>query len=402
MRMSTSMAFENGAAGIAKQQYELLKTQQQMASGRRVNSASDDPIAAAHIIDVTSAQELNKRYLANQTSARNDISITESNLGQANSILQDIRTLLVQAGDGSYGDRERADVAKEIEVRAEELLALANSKDANGRYVFSGFQENIPAFRQTAAGVVFQGDQGRREVQVANGRTLGTSVSAADIFDRVRTGNGVFTTAAAAGNTGSAMIGLGQVSNATALDGHSYSLVFHVAAGVTTYDIVDDTAATTVSAGNAYVSGSSIGVAGMEADVSGPPADGDQFTLSPSGMRNVFDGLRDAVNLLRTGAGAAAPRAKLAMGVAETMAHVDRTLDQVSQARTEAGVALGDLDRLESATSGLDIGYEQQMSQLRDLDYTKAVSEMLRQQTALQASQQSFGKVLGRSLFDYL
>ena len=402
MRMSTSMAFDTGASGIAKQQYELLKTQQQMASGRRVNSASDDPIAAARIVDVESAQGLNQRYLSNQVSARNDISVTESNLGQATSILQDIRTLLVQAGDGAYGDHDRADVAKEIEVRKNELMALANSKDANGRYVFSGFQESTPAFAQTGAGVVFQGDEGRRSVQVANGRTVNTSLSAAAVFDRVPTGNGVFTTGAPAANTGSAMISVGQVANATALDGHSYSLSFHVAAGVTTYDVLDNTASTTVSAGNAYVDGASITVAGMQADVSGVPADGDRFTLAPSTNRNIFDGINAAVLLLRAGAGTAAPRAQLGMGLAESLSHVDRTLDQVSQARTETGVALSDLDQLESAATGLDTGYQQQMSQLRDLDYTKAVSDLMRQQTSLQASQQAFAKVMGHSLFDYL
>ena len=402
MRISTSMAFESGAAGIAKQQYDLIKTQQQLASGRRVMTASDDPIAAARIVDVASSQALNARYLANQTAARNDISITESHLGQATNILQDIRTLLIQAGDGAYGDRERADVAREIEVRSEELLALANSRDASGRYAFSGFQENTPAFKLTGAGVLFQGDEGRREVQVANGRTLNTSLSAAEVFDRVRTGNGVFTSGAAATNTGAAMISLGQVADAQALDGHTYSLVFHVNAGATTYDILDITASTTVSAGVAYVPGASIVVAGMQSDVSGPPSEGDSFALTPSPMKNIFNAINDAVALLRGGAGSAAPRAKLAMGIAGIMAHVDRTLDQVSQARTEAGVALGDLDRLESATSGLDIGYEQQMSQLRDLDYTKAVSELLRQQTAVEASQKAFARVMGRSLFDLL
>ncbi|MFM9968777.1 MAG: flagellar hook-associated protein FlgL [Burkholderiales bacterium] len=402
MRISTSMAFETGAAGISKQQYELIKTQQQLASGRRVITASDDPIAAARIVDVASVQTLNQRFLSNQSTARNDISITESNLGQATDILQDIRTLLIQAGDGAYGDRERADIAREIEVRGDELLALANSRDASGRYVFSGFQENSPAFKRTGAGVVFQGDEGRREVQVANGRTVSTSLSGAQVFDRVRTGNGVFTTNAAATNGGAAMIGVGQVANAAALDGHSYSLVFHVAAGVTTYDVLDDTAATTVSSGTPYVSGATIAVAGMQAEMNGPPADGDQFSLAPSGIKNIFDGISDAVQLLRASAGNAAPRARLAMGMADILTHVDRTLDHVSQARTEAGVALGDLDRLESATNGLNTGFEQEMSQLRDLDYTKAVSDLMRQQISVEASQKAFAKVMGRSLFDLI
>jgi flagellar hook-associated protein 3 FlgL len=402
MRISTSMAFETGAAGIADQQYLLLQTQQQMASGRRITTASDDPIAAARVVDITSAQNLNTQYRANQTSARNEIAITESNLGQANDILQDIRTLLIQAGDGAYGDQNRADVANEIEVRTKDLLALANSKDASGRYLFGGFQENSPPFVVTGAGTVFQGDNGRREVQVANGRTVATTLSGSSVFHRVATGNGVFVATATAANTGWAMIGLGQVANASALDGHTYSLAFHVAAGVTTYDINDDTLATTVSAAQPYVPGASVTIAGMQVDVNGAPADGDSFGLAPSSTLNIFDGLRDAVQVLRTSAPTAAVRAKLGMGLATGMSHVDRTLDQVSRARTEAGVALSDLDSLDAANSGLNTGYEQQLSQLRDLDYTKAVSDLMRQQIGVEASQKAFAKVMGRSLFDYL
>jgi flagellar hook-associated protein 3 FlgL len=402
MRISTGMAFDSGVAGILNQQNSVIKTQEQLSSGLRVNSAADDPIAAANIVNIESSKALNQQYLANQTTARNDISTTESNLGQATNILQGIRSLLVQAGDGGYSDQDRADLATQIQAQSQALLSLVNSKDSNGHYVFSGFQENTPAFVQTATGYVFQGDSGNRQVQVSSGTNVTTSLSASNVFDRVPTGNGVFATGAPATNAGSALIDGGQVANAQALDGHSYSLSFHVAAGVTTYDVIDDTASATVSSGNAYVDGAAISVAGMQADVSGAPADGDKFTLTPSTNRNIFDGINDAIKLLRTSAATAAPRAQLGMGMAAAMAHVDRTLDQVSQARTETGVALSNLDQLGSAANAQDTGYQQQLSQIRDVDYTKAVSDLVRNQTSLQASQQAFAKVMGHSLFDYL
>ena len=168
------------------------------------------------------------------------------------------------------------------------------------------------------------------------------------------------------------------------------------------HDVLDSTAGTVVSAGNAFVPDATVTVAGMQAKVGGVPADGDSFTLAPSGIKNIFDGLNDAVALLKTPANGAPARARLGMGLADIMAHVDRTLDQTSRARTEAGVALGDLDRIEAAASGLDIGYAQELSQLQDLDYTKAVSELLKQQTAVEAAQKAFAKVMGRSLFDLI
>lgn len=402
MRISTSLTFEFGTEAITRQQSEMLKTQQQLATGRRMVSASDDPVAAARSVELSSTIARNDRYIAGQTDARNSLALTEGTLGSVSDTLQDVRMLLVQAGNAAFSDSDRAYLAVELRNRSAQLLALANARDADGRYLFAGYRDSESPFTATASGVVYQGDEGRRELPVADGRSLVVSANGAEVFDRVAGGNGVFSTAAGAVNTGTGIITVGQVDNPALLDGHAYELVFRVTGGVTTFDVLDTTAGLTVSSGNAYTSGAAISVAGMQAQVEGAPADADRFTLSPSQKTSVFTMIAEAVDLLESAVSAPAARARLSTGLSRSLANMDRALDSVMLARTEAGSGLAELDRQQTAASGVDLVYRKELSELQDLDYTKAITELTRRQTQLEAAQKAFVHVTGRSLFDIL
>ena len=130
----------------------------------------------------------------------------------------------------------------------QQLVGLANSKDGNGNYTFSGFQVNAQPFVSTASGVTYNGDSGVRSVQVAAGRTIPISVSGDALFLDNATGNGTFTASAAAANTGTAIVGATQVVNGATPSGDAYQVNFNVAGGVTTYDVVDTTSATILPA----------------------------------------------------------------------------------------------------------------------------------------------------------
>ncbi len=402
MRVSTSMAFELGVTTINRQQAELLKTQQQLSTGRRVVSAADDPAAAARAVEVSSGAARNTRYMANQDAARTSLTQVESTLGQFSDALQDVRALLIQAGNGAYSDLERANIAADLTSRSDYLMSLANARDANGAYIFAGFQEGVPAFAKSAAGIAFQGDQGARQLQVSDGRSLQVGASGADIFERVRTGNGIFETAGQAINLGSAVIEGGQVIDANLLNGHAYQIVFHVNLGVTTYDVNDTTLGSTVTSGNAYTPDGLVTIAGMQTQINGMPADGDGFTITPSVMKSVFSTIASAVKALQKPAGAPAARAQQQMGISNAVAGIDRAMDSTSLARSNAGAGLRELDSLKSLADGRDLQYQTELSDLLDVDYTKAISDLTRLQTMSQATQKAFVNMVGKNLFDLL
>jgi len=401
-RVSTGQAFDNASAAILRQQADLLKTQQQLSTGRRITTPADDPVGASRALEVSSGKARNDQYLSNQTAARNGLSFAESTLGSVTDELQQIRSLMVAAGDGTYGDAERRSIATELRSRREHLLGLANTRDADGRYIFSGYQENVRPFIETASGVSYQGDTGQRSVQVSSSRQIPVSQNGSAIFMRLATGNGVFATAAAAANTGGGIISLGSVSDASALDGRRYEIVFGGGSPATTYDIVDVANASTVSAGNPYQSGTAITIAGMSAEISGAPESGDRFSLAPSTRTGLFDVLGDAIRTLETPVTSPARRAELAMSIASGLAQTDAGLESVMLARTEAGTGLSELDQLDSAAQSADLRFQQELSDLRDVDLARAISDLMQQQTQMEAAQKAFVRVMGRSLFDLI
>ncbi len=400
LRVSTAQTYDAGTASMLKQQAELLKIQQQLATGRRIVTPADDPIAAARALEVSGSKSRNDQYVVNQDAVRAGLSHAESALSGVTQVLQDVQALLVNAGNGSYSDTDRATLAIELQERRDQLLSLANARNAVGRYLFSGYQEDVRPFADTPAGVVFQGDTGRREVQVADSRRLPITANGSDAFERIATGNGVFATSAAAANSGTGIMGAGQVADPALLDGRTYEIVFRVSGSTTTYDVVDTAAATTVSSGNAWQSGAAITIAGMQVAVTGAPADNDRFTLAPSVNRSIFQTLDDAIALLRTPSGSAAGRAQLTMGLTAALSQADRAHARVMAIRTETGAALKDLDQLGAGAASIDLSLQQELSALRDLDFATAVSAFTRQQTVLEAAQKAFARIIGRSLFD--
>jgi len=402
MRLSTALIYALGVDGIARSQEALLRTQQQIASGRRVLTPADDPVAAAQALAVDQAKSRVGQYAANISAAQDSLNMHESVLGQITSLLQDVRTLAVNAGNGTLANSDRAAIATDVAGRLQQLIGLANSKDGDGAYMYGGFQTAGQPFVDTPAGVTYTGDQGERALEVAPARSLAITENGAALFQQIRNGNGAFAASAAPANSGSGVIAAGQVADPAAVTGHRYELQFSVAAGVTTYDVFDVTAGASVSAGNAYVPGTAITVAGMQTTVSGAPATGDRFTLSPSTARSVFATLSNLVTALQTPAIGSSGNARVANDVTAALSDIDQALEHTLTFRALVGARLRELDSLAAGNEDRQIRYDQTLSTLRDLDYNRALSDFAKQQLALEAAQKSFAKTAGLSLFDYL
>jgi flagellar hook-associated protein 3 FlgL len=402
MRVSTHWLYSVGSADLSRKQAEMLRTQQQLASGRRVLQPSDDPIAAAAALGVEQARALNDQYGRNQGFAGDTLRLAESTLAQAGEALQAVRELAMAAGNDTLGAADRASLAVAVRGKLQELLGLANTRDGADGYLFAGYQEGAQPFTPTPAGVVYQGDQGSRALQVGATRLLEISASGAEVFEGARAGNGSFTVAAGAANRGSAMADTGRVINPAALNGHSYQVVFGIAAGVTTYDIVDTTTGTTVTAGAQYAAGSGISFDGMQFTVTGDPADGDAFTLAPSARQSVFKTLDDLASLLEGSAAGGLTQGQFHTGLANAVASLDQAHDHVLAVRTGIGSRLNELDALGSQVASNGVLQQQELSRLVDLDYAEAASRLAQQHTSLQAAQQSYLRVTSLSLFNFL
>jgi flagellar hook-associated protein 3 FlgL len=431
MRISTSMMYDSGMRNIQRHQGELAELQAKVAAGRRVLKPSDDPISAAGATVVRQAKGVNAQYQTNAVNAQSALAQEEDALSQATRVLQDVKTLTVQAGNAGLSNSDRATIATSLKGLYAELLGVANRTDSNGQYLFSGLQGGTQPFNESAPGVVaYAGDEGTRLMQVGPQRRIAVGDNGAEIFQRIREGNGTFVATVAAGNTGSAVAGVGSVTNpqawANPANSGDYTIRFDVsAAGATTYDIVDNaiappqsmlTGAAAAAAGpygRVYQPGTAISLksqgaepafdAGVQLTVSGSPADGDAIQLRQSGTQDIFASLNDLIKTLEAGTSTApSSKATYQNGLNEALNNVDRGLDQVLTARSSIGSRLQELESLETTTEDMAVHYDEELSRLQDLDYAQALTDLQRRQFNLEAAQKSFMLVNSLTLFDLL
>lgn len=403
MRVSSTTIFDHGISTMLARQQEVVTTQSHISTSRRVLTPSDDPVAAAQMLDVNEAKSANKQYAANAATVKARLSQQEASLSAITRLIQDVRTLVVQSGSGALTPGDLKSIAEEIDGRYQELLGLANATDGSGEYLFAGFRTGTKPFAETSPGVVaYFGDEGRREVAVSASRSIPINDSGAEILQRIKNGNGTFATAAAATNAGTGVISPGSVVDSTALTNHAYSVTFTVTGDVTTYNIVDDTTSTTLVSNAPYASDGPITVAGMQFAIEGKPANGDSFSVQPSSNVSVFSTLADLRTALRNAGQGDVANASLTNALNTANSNLTNSLDRILSVTASLGTRLRETDAVISTNEDLDLSYEARLSALGDLDYARAISDLNFQQMHLEAAQKSFMLITGLSLFKLL
>lgn len=404
MRISTNTFYDSGAGRLGDLQSGLMKTQEQLSSGRRILTPSDDPVGAAQALEFTQAQAANTQYKTNRQDARDALSQEESVLSSVTKLLQDAKTLVVSAGNGALDDTQRGYIATELRGQLDDLISLANSKDGAGNYLFSGFQSNVQPFSPSTSGAQYSGDQGRRLLQASSARQIAANDTGNAVFEQIN-GYKTIGTSAVSTNTGTGTVSTATVVDASLLTGHNYSIDFSVG-GSTTYKVydltLDPTKAGAPLATGTYTSGNPISFDGIQIAVSGAPANNDSFQVRAGAKQSVFRTLNDLVNLLQTPSSTPTSKANLAHGLEVANGNLDNALDNVLTVRASVGSRLQELDSLDELGSALDVQYASSLSQLQDLDYTAAITSYSKQKTTLEAAQQSFVQTTSLSLFKYL
>ncbi|MDB5933867.1 MAG: flagellar hook protein [Massilia sp.] len=406
MRISTSSIYSASATQMGTLQSQLARTQQQLSTQRRMLSAADDPIASARALEVTQSQSINTQFATNRANARAALAQEETVLTGVGSLIQDMQSIGVAAGNGIISASDRASYATQLQGQLDDLLSLANSSDGNGGYMFAGFKSTTVPFVQTVNGVRYDGDQGQVQLQVASSRKVATGDPGSSVFAGLPTGNGTFTTSPGGANTGTGTISVGTVSSPQLVTGHSYSIDFSVAGtpAVTQYQVNDTSNGTSTPVGlpATYTPGASITVAGMTFEVNGAPADTDSFAVEPSMKQSLFDTVSQMIATLRAPANTAAEKKALSDGVTQANRNLSGALDNVLSVRASVGTRMKEFDTLDSVGEDTNIQYAATLSKLQDLDLIQAYSQFTQQQATLEAAQKTFKSVSGLSLFNFI
>jgi flagellar hook-associated protein 3 FlgL len=400
MRISSAQFNQLAVQNMLNQQAQLSKTQNQVATGKRVNKPSDDPVASVQIGALTRAQAQNEQFGKNSTLATNRLNLEEQALTDSNTVLQRTRELVIQANSATLSDADRQSIATELKARQDELLAIANRKDSNGEYLFAGLSTTTQPFvRGSTGSVQYQGDTGGRSIQVDAAMSVQDSDPGSRIFMDIAGGNGVFRAAATGTNTGSGIIDAGSVVNRAAWVPDNYTISFTSSSDWR----VTNGAGTQIAAGTyTGASGSTISFNGVQVGMAGTPAAGDSFTVSPGGTRDIFSTMDGIIAALQGGAGNNAQRAQFNSAMNASLQQLDQTDAQFNTVHSQIGARLSTLGDMDSARANQMTDLQSAASQLTDLDYAASMSKMSQQLLGLQAAQQSYTLTAKLSLFNYL
>jgi flagellar hook-associated protein 3 FlgL len=386
MRISTSMLYQTGVRTIQDQTSQMLQTQQQVATGRRILSPSDDPIASARALEITQAQGLNAVYQTNQGSAKDALGLLENKLAAVEELIIQARTRAVEAGNAGNTDSELGFIATDVRANFDALLSLANSQNGNGEYMFSGYQADVQPFTGNLNGVTYQGDQGQRTLQVSTSRIMSVSNAGSEVFNAVRAPQGEFFAVPGQPSGGTGYVAQAQTTGS--YTGTRYNVTWDGA----NYNVTD----AGTGAAIASQSGPTLSFGAVQLEMGGTPSVGDVFEVGPSA--NMFNMYTNLVRALEN------PPATVGLNGAidQAISGMDQALDQVLTVRASVGSRMIEIGTLEDVGSDLDVQYAETLSRLQDVDYAEAVSNLTLQQTFLQASQQSFLRITNLSLFNYL
>src|SRR6185436_20679746 len=197
-------------------------------------------------------------------------------------------------------------------------------------------------------------------------------------------------------------ISSGQITNQTTFNASftgSYTINFTSA---TTYNIVPTAGGPAVVTGATYTSGQTISLNGADFRIIGAPANGDSFQLDPPATQSVFTTVGKLVTGLQGLTDSANDKQRLADLVSETLDNLDKDEANISVVRAQVGARMNTLDSTAALHDGNNLVTQKILGDVRDLDYTAAITQLTQQSFVLQAAQQSFAKIAGLSLFDFL
>ncbi|MGY2187787.1 Flagellar hook-associated protein 3 [compost metagenome] len=233
MRISTAQYYATTAANYSRNLNNVMKSAEQASSGDKLVTASDDPVGAARLLQLEQQKAMLGQYSSNINALNTAQAQEESVLDSINTVLQKVSELAVRAGGASLNDDDRKSIGAEVAQAEEQLLNLMNSKDANGRYIFSGASSNTQPFVRNSDGTYsYQGDQTQLELKIGDSMSLGLNDTGWDVFQQaINAARSTTTMTAPAVDDGRVSLTQGLVNSGPAFDasfrnGQPYTLAF--------------------------------------------------------------------------------------------------------------------------------------------------------------------------------
>jgi len=410
-RVSTTQMQRGAINSMLKQHEALSRTQQQVATGKKIFKPSEDPVAASRVVNLNDTLSSINQHQSNVDSARARINLSEGVLQGVVESLHRVRELAVQANNDSQNDSTRSFIAAEVEQIQNALLDLSNTTDSNNEYLYAGALSGFKPFsRNEAGGFEYNGDESHREIQISRSRRIAVDDPGSEVFLEIKNGNGVFSTLDGAENKGTGVIDPGRASG-DYFD-ETYAIIFdqkfpeyadaeNAGKIPLTYSVVDSKG-TVITAGVPFQSDKAIVFNGVNTSIKGEPVDGDHFIVRPSQNQNIFTTLENLILSLKSKTPGVNDKISFHNAMNRSLVDLTQSLDNILVVRGNIGARLNALDAQETINDAYRLQIREILSNVEDLDFAEAVSRLNLELTGLEASQKAFTRVQDISLFNFL
>ncbi len=181
-------------AALNQTQLEEQQAELQISTGKSVNEPSDNPAAAALLIENNDQATFTNGYLESVSAVQGQLSTASSTLASITSALQQVISLGVEAGGGTLSPSDLAGIASELQGIQSQIVSLANTA-YEGNYIFAGTKTGAAPFVVDASapdgsGINYVGNTGVNEVSIGAGYNVAVSQPGSQLFSAP--GNDVF------------------------------------------------------------------------------------------------------------------------------------------------------------------------------------------------------------------
>lgn len=398
MRVTENMRFNSTVNHLFNSQAQYNDAMEKIASQKRVNRASDDPIAATKIIELRQGQAANAQYVKNMDDTDAWLSATESKLSSAYDLIVKAREIAVAQSTATATETSRNLAAQEVQGLIDELGSLANAQEGS-RYLFAGSRTGSAPFSTTPLAAAVQAAEAAGDNQFT-----GTVASTGTYTGTENRTYAVRITAAGDLNTATCQISTdgGRTWNGTDLAmnggsvalGDGVSLAFDDAGGTKPFGVNDIFHVTATAAGYYRGNSEALSVAvNRGTEISYNITGADAFTAAGSEGVDVFDTLNDLQKALAANDGKT---------VGDQLASLQKAQNQVTLNQSLCGTKGNRIEVARSNLTALDEKLASLLSSAQDADLTELATQLSMKELALQASYAMAAKIGETTIMNFI
>ncbi len=394
-RIASFHNYQSVQNDLRRQEGKIHHNQAQLASGKKLMQAADDPLATHYIQNIGQQSEQLRQYMDAIVLTRNRLEHHEVIIANAEDYADEAKRTVMETINGSLSAEDRLAKRREMEELANNFLSLANVQDESGNYIFAGTKpKNQPFFRDRDGNVEYSGDDYQRKMKIANGMEMPINDPGSKLFMEIDNPFGDYEPNYDL--KGASELLLERATNTNADDDASYKVTF--------VDMPDHKYGYQLERNGSVVGADvfdpKVGIKyeGLTIHVKGQINKGDEISLEPRKTFSIFDTFKEAMEYTEGSVSDLSNTAKLHQMTEEFHA----AFIHLNKARSDVGARLSTLDIQEQQHEDFKLTLAKSKSNFEDLDYADAVIEFNENSRALQASQQAFGKTKDLTLFNYI